>query len=181
MDVPPPPHLTHPLLSLPLQQNAQCVSMFPVPLPRAGFYAASILDFKACVPPVACPGVDAEAVSAEYTKLLAGSPDEARALLSRFAGLLVHQVVYFCTEHVIGTDALATPGHHPSTPVPQYPPPPRPFVTAHVITDTHEPPPPVLLHLHLPSRPRWLDCEFYTRSTTIKPQHHNTPYNPLLP
>ncbi len=43
-------------------QSAKCVSLFPVPLTRLGFFPHSLIDFTACVPPEACPGVDSEAV-----------------------------------------------------------------------------------------------------------------------
>ena len=45
-------------------QNAQCVAFFPAPLPLPGYYPASFTDIVACVPPTACPGIDASQVSA---------------------------------------------------------------------------------------------------------------------
>ncbi len=53
-------------------QNAECLLLFPVPLPRPGFYSQSLAQFTSCVPAAACPGVDAVLVTAQYRSLLAG-------------------------------------------------------------------------------------------------------------
>ena len=68
-------------------QNAECLLLFPVPLPRPGFYGQSLVQFTSCVPAGACPGVDAAMVTAQYRSLLAGGPGTAaqlRALLQQF-------------------------------------------------------------------------------------------------
>ncbi len=56
----------------PCVQNAECLLLFPVPLPRPGFYSQSLARFTSCVPAAACPGVDAVLVTAQYRSLLAG-------------------------------------------------------------------------------------------------------------
>ena len=43
-------------------QNADCVSLFPAPLPHPGYYPVSLTDFVACIPASACPGIDAAGV-----------------------------------------------------------------------------------------------------------------------
>lgn len=63
---------------LALMQNAACVAMFPVPLPLPGFYSSSLTSFSSCVPASACPGVDAQLVSATFRALLQGGPNELR-------------------------------------------------------------------------------------------------------
>jgi hypothetical protein len=61
--------------------------MFPVPLPHPGYYPANITDFVACVPPAACPGVDATAIETTYSQLrIAGSADVDN-LLALFAAV----------------------------------------------------------------------------------------------
>jgi hypothetical protein len=58
--------------------------MFPVPLPRPGYYPAALTDFVACVPSAACPGVDPTSVQSAYARLLdTGGPDLDN-LLQRF-------------------------------------------------------------------------------------------------
>jgi hypothetical protein len=72
---------------LPCLQNAECLLLFPVPLPRPGFYSQSLAQFTSCVPAAACPGVDAATVAAQYRSLLAGGPVVAaqlKALLQQF-------------------------------------------------------------------------------------------------
>jgi hypothetical protein len=59
-------------------QNAECVALFPVPLPRPGFYSASLTSFSSCVPASACPGVDAQRVAASLRALLQGGVSEQR-------------------------------------------------------------------------------------------------------
>ena len=59
-------------------QNAVCVPLFPVPLPKPGFFSTSMTSFSSCVPASACPGVDAQLVSASYSALLLGGPNELR-------------------------------------------------------------------------------------------------------
>ncbi len=51
-------------------QNAKCVGLFPIPLPLPGFFGESLTSFASCVPPEACPGVDAAAVSSLYRQHL---------------------------------------------------------------------------------------------------------------
>ncbi len=68
-------------------QNAECLLLFPVPLPRPGFYSQSLAQFTSCVPAAACPGVDAVLVAAQYRSLLAGGPAAApqlEAMLRQF-------------------------------------------------------------------------------------------------
>jgi hypothetical protein len=48
-------------------QHAECVALFPQPLPMPGFYAASLTTFISCVPADACPGVSASAVAAAFS------------------------------------------------------------------------------------------------------------------
>jgi hypothetical protein len=69
------------------EQNAECLLLFPVPLPRPGFYSQSLAQFTSCVPAAACPGVDAVLVAAQYRSLLAGGPASApqlEAMLQQF-------------------------------------------------------------------------------------------------
>jgi hypothetical protein len=56
----------------PCPSNAQCVALFPVPLPLPGFYPVSLAEFIACVPQVACAGVDVEEVRALVAQLRQG-------------------------------------------------------------------------------------------------------------
>jgi hypothetical protein len=56
-----------PLVFLPCPQNAECVALFPLPLPKPGFYADSMTKFVSCVPAAACPGVNASAVAAAFS------------------------------------------------------------------------------------------------------------------
>ncbi len=90
---PPPPPLLVPLViptlfpASPLSrrpQNAECVALFPVPLPKPGYYAASPRDLLACVPPAACPGVDPDAVREAYQRLLDAGGDGIDQLLRLF-------------------------------------------------------------------------------------------------
>lgn len=55
--------------------SAQCVGLFPVPLPLPGFYPVSLTEFLACVPTTACAGVDV----AEVRAMLAASQSSADA------------------------------------------------------------------------------------------------------
>jgi hypothetical protein len=55
-------------------QNAECVALFPAPLPRPGFFALSLQQYGSCVPASACPGVDAPAVASAYARLLGAGP-----------------------------------------------------------------------------------------------------------
>jgi hypothetical protein len=78
-------HDSTPPSSHPVLQNGQCIDLFPVPLPKPGFYETSLTNFSACVPVEACPGVDAGQVSAAYAAYLAGGSSGALgALLSQF-------------------------------------------------------------------------------------------------
>jgi hypothetical protein len=52
-------------------QNADCVALFPMPLPRPGFFATSLTKMESCVPAAACPGVNSSAVSATFSKPVA--------------------------------------------------------------------------------------------------------------
>ncbi len=68
-------------------QNAECLHLFPVPLPRPGFYSQSLVQFTSCVPAEACPGVDTALVDAQYRSMLVGGPDVSLrldALLQHF-------------------------------------------------------------------------------------------------
>ncbi len=68
-------------------QNAECLLLFPVPLPRPGFYSQSLALFTSCVPAAACPGVDAALVATQYHMLVAGGPTSApqlEAMLQQF-------------------------------------------------------------------------------------------------
>lgn len=70
--------------------SAHCVGLFPVPLPLPGFYPLTLTQFSACVPLVACAGVDAMVVSAVVAQLRAGSSDSSdlfSALLTQFMSL----------------------------------------------------------------------------------------------
>lgn len=69
---------------IPMPQNAECVDMFPIPLPRPGYYPATLTDFVACVPPAACPGVEPVGVQAAYTRLLGTGGPDLDNLLQRF-------------------------------------------------------------------------------------------------
>lgn len=84
------------LPSLSWCQRAECIDLFPVPLPKPGFYPSptSFTEFEACVPSTACPGVDAAAVADAYSVLLASVASGSRdmgtlldALLNEFVGL----------------------------------------------------------------------------------------------
>ena len=75
--------------SLP-RQTAHCVGMFPVPLPVTGFYPLSLTEFSACVPPAACPGVNADAVRAAYARVLSGTAPSGSDGASPLANLLAH-------------------------------------------------------------------------------------------
>ena len=55
--------------------------MFPVPLPKPGYYAATLTDLQACVPLTACPGVDPGAVQEAYQRLLSAGGDGIERLL----------------------------------------------------------------------------------------------------
>jgi hypothetical protein len=65
-------------------QNAECIALFPVPLPKPGYYAASPRDMIACVPPAACPGLDPGAVQEAYQRLLDAEGDDLDHLLLMF-------------------------------------------------------------------------------------------------
>ena len=54
-------------LSFAYLQSAECVALFPLPLPKPGFYAESMTKFVSCVPTAACPGVNASAVAAAFS------------------------------------------------------------------------------------------------------------------
>jgi hypothetical protein len=77
----------------PCPPNAQCIGLFPMPLPLPGFYPLSLTEFAACVPVKACVGVDADAVGALFRALLADSAQNATAqamittLLRVFSGV----------------------------------------------------------------------------------------------
>ncbi len=73
--------------SHPPPQNADCVALFPAPLPRPGFYGRSLLEYSSCVPASACPGVDAAVVKQSYSALLQSGPTGAaqvQALVEEF-------------------------------------------------------------------------------------------------
>jgi hypothetical protein len=76
----------HAVASSCIQQNAECVNMFPVPLPRPGYFASSLTELQACVPPAACPGVTPTVVDAAYQQLLGSSSrdDQVDRLLEWF-------------------------------------------------------------------------------------------------
>ncbi len=76
----------------PPSQNAECVELFPVPLPKPGFYAESARSLSACVPPTACPGVDPAAVRTAYQRLLDTGGEELDRLLHLFntIGVRIH-------------------------------------------------------------------------------------------
>jgi hypothetical protein len=69
---------------VPTPQNAECVDMFPVPLPRPGYYPATLTEFVACVPSAACPGVDTTSVQSAYARLLGTRGPDLDNLLLRF-------------------------------------------------------------------------------------------------
>jgi hypothetical protein len=74
-------------LSICRAQNAECVALFPAPLPRPGFYGRSLLEYSSCVPATACPGIDAVAVEELYSTLLqSGLPGaiQVHALVEEF-------------------------------------------------------------------------------------------------
>jgi hypothetical protein len=73
-------------------QNAECVALFPAPLPLPGFYASSLTEFPACVPSIACPGMDAPAVASAYTQLLGSDALDALLLGWSTSGSLVVSV-----------------------------------------------------------------------------------------
>jgi hypothetical protein len=62
-------------------QNSECLPLFPVPLPRPGFYGQSLTQFTSCVPAAACPGVDAAFVSSLYQ---AATPMQRTAMLQQY-------------------------------------------------------------------------------------------------
>jgi hypothetical protein len=83
----PPAHYSPAVAHAFYVQNAECLLLFPVPLPRPGFYSQSLAQFTSCVPAAACPGVDAVLVAAQYRSLLAGGPAAApqlEAMLRQF-------------------------------------------------------------------------------------------------
>jgi hypothetical protein len=65
-------------------QNAECVGLFPAPLPRQGFFTRSLQEYGSCVPAAACPGVDAGAVTASYRVLLESHSPQVAALVEHF-------------------------------------------------------------------------------------------------
>jgi hypothetical protein len=48
-------------------QNAECVPLFPVPLPTVGSFASNFSSFVSCNPSVACLGVNSSAVLAAFS------------------------------------------------------------------------------------------------------------------
>jgi hypothetical protein len=71
----------------PCPRNADCVALFPAPLPRPGFYAVSLSDLQSCVPASACPGVDVDVVVTAYDRMLKEHPEALEALFQGFAAL----------------------------------------------------------------------------------------------
>jgi hypothetical protein len=74
----------------PCPTSARCVGLFPVPLPLPGFYPLTLTQFSACVPMVACAGVDAQMVDALVAQLRAegsGGDGVLGAMLTQFMGL----------------------------------------------------------------------------------------------
>lgn len=67
-------------------QNAECVALFPLPLPRPGFFANTWQNFTSCVPASACPGVDSTAVQAAFTTPALSGVLRMGALHSRAPG-----------------------------------------------------------------------------------------------
>jgi hypothetical protein len=89
------------------------VALFPVPLPKPGYYAASLTDLQACVPLTACPGVDTGAVQEAYQRLLSAGGDGIEQLLQ----LLNTTAVCVCSWLVLlGMSRMAhqTCSGHPS-------------------------------------------------------------------
>lgn len=80
-------------------QNAECIELFPVPLPLPTFFSQSLTVFVSCVPPVACPGLDSAAVIERYNGGKGNGTGAEAALLTLVEAVLDGSMWAVRTHH----------------------------------------------------------------------------------